>query len=79
MRLTYPKSDPMNHNAKILLNSLYGVFGMRDKFYQIKIINSKEFEDISSENHTSLGEISEVIQLDDQYLIQYNDISNTVG
>jgi hypothetical protein len=28
LRLTYPKSNPMNYIAKILMNSLYGRFGL---------------------------------------------------
>jgi DNA polymerase family B len=32
LRLNYPKSDPMNYIAKLLLNSLYGRFGMDDNF-----------------------------------------------
>jgi len=30
LRLKYPKSDPMNLLAKLLMNSLYGRFGMKD-------------------------------------------------
>ena len=35
LRQQYPKTDPMNFIAKILLNSLYGRFGMDDgnKYY----------------------------------------------
>ena len=32
MRKTYSKKDPMNLVAKLLLNSLYGKFGMNDLF-----------------------------------------------
>jgi hypothetical protein len=31
-RLNYPSTDPLNYIAKILLNSLYGRFGMDDNF-----------------------------------------------
>jgi hypothetical protein len=41
MRLTYPKSDPMNYIAKINMNSLYGKFGMRDEFDITTIIAAK--------------------------------------
>ena len=29
LRMKYPKSDPMNYIAKLLMNSLYGKFGMK--------------------------------------------------
>jgi hypothetical protein len=41
LRLEYPKSDPMNFIAKILLNSLYGRFGMNGDFDSINIIPKK--------------------------------------
>lgn len=39
LRLQYSKSEPLNYIAKILLNSLYGRFGMIDSFPTIEIIN----------------------------------------
>nr|YP_009487206.1 hypothetical protein [Russula abietina]AWB36108.1 hypothetical protein [Russula abietina] len=42
MRLQYDKSNPLNFIAKILMNSLYGRFGMSDNFDTIKIISKKE-------------------------------------
>jgi hypothetical protein len=39
LRLTKPKTDPMNYIAKFLLNSLYGRFGMFDSF---NIINNNK-------------------------------------
>jgi len=48
LRKTYPSDDPMNFIAKILLNSLYGRFGMDDNFDNITIIHKdfiKDFED----------------------------------
>jgi len=44
MRLSYPKSDPMNYISKLLLNSLYGRFGMTDLFSEIITISKYEFE-----------------------------------
>jgi hypothetical protein len=38
LRLTYPKTDPMNYISKILLNSLYGRFGMNDSFNLLEIV-----------------------------------------
>jgi len=38
MRRNYPSTDPRNYIAKILMNSLYGRFGMDDNFNKIKIL-----------------------------------------
>lgn len=70
MRLDYPKTDPMNLTSKILMNSLYGVFGMRDEFDEIKIVSKDEFTNITAQNQTR---ISEVIELDKYFLIQYSN------
>lgn len=42
IRLQYPKSDPMNLVAKLLLNSLYGRFGMNDSFTYSEIYSKKD-------------------------------------
>src|SRR5450755_4086542 len=47
-RLNYPKSDPMNFIAKILLNSLYGRFGMNDNFSEINIIHKDYYPDFEN-------------------------------
>lgn len=43
LRLEYPKGHPMNHIAKLMMNSLYGKFGMRNEFTRVDIysINSE--------------------------------------
>ena len=38
-RLDYPKSHPLNYIGKLLLNSLYGKFGMIDQFPEIIIFD----------------------------------------
>jgi hypothetical protein len=38
-RMEYPKSHPMNYIAKLLMNSLYGKFGMRMDNTEIEIFN----------------------------------------
>jgi DNA polymerase type B, organellar and viral len=38
-RMEYPKTHPMNYIAKLLMNSLYGKFGMRMDNTEIKIFN----------------------------------------
>jgi len=42
IRLEYPKSDPMNYIAKIIMNSLYGRFGMDDNFVLSSIMNKED-------------------------------------
>ena len=37
LRNKYPKTDPMNYIIKLILNSLYGRFGMEDNFNNNKI------------------------------------------
>jgi len=48
LRLIYPKSDPMNFIAKILLNSLYGRFGMDDNFTEANVIHKDYIADFES-------------------------------
>nr|AAG44761.1 POLB-P1 [Cyclocybe aegerita] len=43
LRLKYPKTDPMNYIAKILMNSLYGRFGMDDNFTYSDIMDKKDY------------------------------------
>jgi hypothetical protein len=50
MRTSFPKSEPMNYIAKILMNSLYGRFGMDDNFPKIQIINREDYLDFKPLN-----------------------------
>ena len=68
IRLTYPKSDPMNLISKLLLNSLYGRFGMDDDFNTIKIINQKELINLEKSDI----KFDFIKQLKSNYLISYN-------
>lgn len=70
LRLTYPKTDPMNLISKLLLNSLYGRFGMDDSFINTKVIPKEEY--LTLENKYKDG-IKDVIDLKDKYLVQYKD------
>ena len=45
LRLEYPKTDPMNLIAKLLMNSLYGKLGMKDEITKIEILDNKTPED----------------------------------
>jgi DNA polymerase type B, organellar and viral len=45
LRLQYDKSNPLNYIAKILLNSLYGRFGMDDNFTEARVIHKDYSQD----------------------------------
>jgi hypothetical protein len=81
LRLEYPKTDPMNYIAKILLNSLYGRFGMNDDFNILDIVNKTELKEIE-ESHLN---IDSVIQLSsnakaekEKYLVSYSNPDNKI-
>lgn len=44
LRLTHPKGSPLNTITKLLLNSLYGRFGMRTQMLKSKIINNTDLK-----------------------------------
>jgi DNA polymerase elongation subunit (family B) len=67
LRLQYPKSDPLNYIAKLLLNSLYGRFGMDDNFSEINIIH-KEF--IGDFENKFLDLIISKTELDEYILVE---------
>ena len=69
LRLEYPKSHPLNLIAKLLLNSLYGRFGMIDEFPDIIIFKDKKSFNEFMKN-TNL-EILELIELRDKLLVKY--------
>src|SRR5258708_31928950 len=69
LRLTYPKTDPMNLIAKLLLNSLYGRFGMDDSFTYSQImskIDYKNWENLPDSKES----IQDLIELGSNYLVQ---------
>jgi hypothetical protein len=69
LRLKYPKSDPMNYTAKLILNSLYGRFGMDDNFSQSYIMSKIDYK--SFENKLNNKEsIQDIIDLGGNYLVQ---------
>lgn len=75
LRLNYPKSDPMNYIAKILLNSLYGRFGMDDNFSNINVIHKDYLADFENK---FFDQIEEKIDLGDHVLVFFNELeSNT--
>jgi len=75
LRLNYPKTDPMNYTAKILLNSLYGRFGMNDSFNSLEFVNQKELKEIESSdlNILDILEIPTNTKAGNKYLITFNN------
>ena len=68
IRQNYSKSDPMNFIAKILLNSLYGRFGMNENFDNINIIEKNLCSDFENKY---LDQITDKIDLGTHVLMIY--------
>jgi len=70
IKQNHNKNHPMYLISKLLLNSLYGRFGMNYKFYDHSIINNNELYDFI-DNYS----INEIIELDNnKSLISYFDL-----
>jgi DNA polymerase type B, organellar and viral len=74
-RLNYSKSDPLNYIAKILLNSLYGRFGMDDNFSEINIIHTDYYSDFESK---FFNVIIDKIDLEDYILVEIKNSVNII-
>jgi hypothetical protein len=59
-RLTYDKSHPMNLIAKLLMNSLYGRFGMDFSLENTTIVNNIEINDMLNSKNNINGNIIDV-------------------
>jgi len=68
IRLQYPKTDHLNYIAKILMNSLYGRFGMDDNFNIIEIINKADYSNY--EKKFGITNIIDIIDLDNTFLLK---------
>nr|YP_009487200.1 hypothetical protein [Russula abietina]AWB36102.1 hypothetical protein [Russula abietina] len=68
LRMKYDKSNPLNFIAKILLNSLYGRFGMNDQFPSIELIHKDLIKNFENKN---LEKIIDRIDLGNQILVIY--------
>ena len=69
LRLKYPKGDPMNYTCKLIMNSLYGRFGMKPITSQQEFVDKEKFLELSQE-HT----INDFIDLDESGLfVSYED------
>jgi len=64
-RINYPKSNPLNLIAKLLLNSLYGRFGMEDNFVDITIFDNfnefKKWFKVYNEDVTEFEELGQKV------------------
>jgi len=74
-RLQYPKSDPMNYLAKILLNSLYGRFGMDDNFPNIDVIHKDFYPDFENK---FIDNIINSQDIGDYKLVKYKKPENHI-
>jgi hypothetical protein len=69
LRLSYPKSDPMNLISKLLLNNLYGRFGMNDLFTYSEIYSKKDYPKFEKQEGFKES-LQDIIDLGDNYLVQ---------
>ena len=78
LRLQYDKSDPMNGIAKLLQNSLYGKFGMKDEFTKIKIFNNVTVDKTIISKFIELhnNNIVDIIELDNHTIIQIKNVNS---
>jgi DNA polymerase type B, organellar and viral len=74
LRQQYPQTDPLNFIAKILLNSLYGRFGMDDNFANINVIHKDYYPDFENKY---LDNIINKIELGEYWLVFYKTIDNS--
>ena len=75
LRLNYPKGDPMNDSAKLLNNSLYGKFGMKNEITKIEILDTTNENNINKINKIldKLNtNIQDIINLDNYIVIIHN-------
>jgi DNA polymerase type B, organellar and viral len=85
LRLNYDKSNPLNFIAKILLNSLYGRFGMDDNFTEVNVIHKDyitDFENKFFENIIDvivLGDYKLVTCKSSEIEIENNEVTHNVS
>jgi len=69
LRLNYAKDHPMNFIAKILMNSLYGAFGMVDKFDTVTIHENAEFEHYMNKISVKEAKLLSISELGNEHMI----------
>nr|YP_009710628.1 DNA polymerase type B [Amanita brunnescens]QFZ98577.1 DNA polymerase type B [Amanita brunnescens] len=74
LRLKYPKTDPMNYISKLLMNSLYGRYGMDYNFNNISIQSKNKADKYINK---FIDQIVDIIDLgDNKIIITNNNINN---
>jgi DNA polymerase elongation subunit (family B) len=66
LRIQYPKSNPLNYIAKLLLNSVYGRFGMMDSFLNVDIMDIKTFKKFEKDY---AEDINNIVELDGKIMV----------
>lgn len=74
LRSIYPRSNPLNYIAKILMNSLYGRFGMDDNFLEINVIHKDYLSDFENK---FLDLMVDKIELGKHILIFFHKLDNS--
>jgi len=67
IRLKYSKEEPMNYIAKLILNSLYGRFGMDDRFTYCSFISKESYLEYESKYSPKILNITD---FGDNYLVE---------
>lgn len=79
LRLQFDKSHPMNLIAKLLLNSLYGRYGMKPSFTRVDLYDCSTDEgkkDLQEDIEIFGESIEDYIQIDETFLIVRNTLGN---
>ena len=81
LRLEYPKTHPMNLIAKLLMNSLYGKFGMRLEITKVEMFNCtndleiKQFKEMLQKYGTT---VQDYVKLDETFVIIRNALADII-
>jgi hypothetical protein len=72
LRLQYPKGDALNLIAKLLLNSLYGKFGMKSETTKVEILDNNNKEELNNFLDKFDTNIVDIIYLENYTILIYN-------